>query len=310
MQRLQIELTAALATALILIASVPAWALDGCVVPIPQPGSYIYEALIDIDGNPSTGGSVPVQQSGSQVNIPGIDYIVEAIAYTPGPVGTATPPMGPGLKSLPAPLTPAGPQVYETNVWEWQSTVFDPVICDSSVYPIGPNGIGGSQLVEFEAPLSAFSLPLPGSATVVFHASVASINVNDYTVAVPLRGSVIAIPALGAWGALAFALLLLAAAGWALSRHRREALMAVLAVTLLLGAGSAIWAAGFVMDGQNTDWQGISPIVTDPADDSGGPSGPNHDAAEDILHGFFASDGTNAVFRMDIRGPIPPAPIG
>lgn len=277
-----------------------------CYVASPPTGSYLYEALIDIDGNPFTGGSVPVEQSGSQVDIPGIDYIVRTIGLSGPSTATALPPASPGLRSLQAPLTTPGPRVISTGVEEWKSGAFQYVTCNNDEYPILPNGIGGSQLVEFEAPLSAFSLPLPGNATAVFHASRAPVAVNDYTIAVPLAGSVTAIPALGSWGLLALALLLLAGAGWVLARRRAGAGMAILALVFLLGAGGSAWAASFVMDGQNTDWQGISPIVTDPADDSGSPSGPNHDAAEDILYGFFATDGTNAVFRMDIRGPIKP----
>ena len=279
-----------------------------CYVASPPPGSYRYEALIDIDHDPTTGGSVEVQQSGSQVSIPGIDYIVDVIGYNPGAPTITTAPSASGLKSGPTPLAILGPQVISTGVREWQSTAFQYLTCNNDSYPILPDGIGGSQLVEFKALLSDFNPALPGNATVVFHASQSPFILNDYTIAVPLKGRVTAIPTLEGWGLLALALLLFAGAGWLLARRRAGAGLAALAVLLLLSAGGSLWAASFTMDGQNTDWQGIAPIVTDPANDSGGLAGPNNDAAEDILYGFFASDGTNAYFRMDIRGAIPPVP--
>ncbi len=263
---------------------------DQCLVPAPGQ-QYYYEILINIDNNDATGGDYTVVQGNETPHpIPGIDYIVRA-------GGSAT-----TLSSPP-------PYVVATEVLKWDSnsSSFVEWNCGSAGYPIGNGqGLGGSQMVEFSVPLSVFSAPFPGNAVGVFHASKIAAP-NDYTAAFPLAGRVTAIPALGRWGLLALALLLLAAAGWLLARRRTGALTAVVAVALLLSAGGALRAlnGGFHMDGLNGDWQGISPVVTDPADDSGNAAGLNHDAAEDILYGFFATDGTNAYFRMDIRGAIP-----
>lgn len=265
---------------------------DACTVPSAGQ-QYYYEILINIDNNNTTGGPRTVVQGNENPHpIPGVDYIVR--------VGGST--------VIPNPPTP---YVVATEVLKWDKNAIPPGFveagCGSGGYPIGNGqGLGGSQMVEFSVPLSVFSSPLPGTAVGVFHAGQIPVSPNDYTAAFLLAGRVTAIPALERWGLLALALLLLVAAGWLLAGRRAGALTAAFAVALLLSAGGALRAlnGSFHMDGLNSDWQGISPVVTDPADDSGNAAGLNHDAAEDILYGFFATDGTNAYFRLDIRGAI------
>jgi hypothetical protein len=76
--------------------------------------NYYYEALIDVDNDPGTGGTVHVVQLGSSKDIPGIDYRVRALAS----------------------ITPATKEVHEIDIERWNGSSF---VLDSSTGTPGNN---------------------------------------------------------------------------------------------------------------------------------------------------------------------------
>lgn len=257
-----------LISALCLLISVPASAAT----------FYTYEALLDTDNNPSTGGPVGVVQGAEAPHDEqGVDYIVRAYG-----VRTCT--------------DPAAVDAVVVLKWDGNLNDFVEASSDPTGYLIGDgNGNGGTQLVEFQAPLSAFTAPSLGPVVKgVFHAS-RPVVFNDYTAPFLLSSlSVIEVPSLNSWGMLVATLLLALAAFHVLRRQR-----AGLAIVLFLFSASAALAAVFSMDGLAADWNGISPLVTDIQGDSS-----INDPAEDIRYGFAVRDNAFLTFRMDIDGAI------
>jgi len=251
-------------------------------------GAYFYEILLDTDNDTSTGGPVPVIQGTEPAphDVVGIDYIVR--------VHTG---LGPTLVFGPQ-LATTLPNVVARDVLKWNpnTTSFEQTVCDNSMYPTGTDG-AGHELIEFGAPLSLLGGDISG-ARGVFHASISSSGANDYTpsfiIVGPLRS-----PALSHAPLALLGLLLFGCALWAL--RRRGWVAARTALVILLSAG-AVWAAGIVLDGDFSDWAGLTPVVTDPAGDSS-----IGDPAEDILAGYVTQQGGNAFFRVDVAAP--PQPI-
>ena len=249
---------------------------------------YIYEALLDADNNPNTGGSVKiVQGTETPHNEGGIDYIVRVGAGTQAPNLTF---------GNTAPIS-TNSEVINRDVLKWNPTtqMFELVDCNNTMYPlgVGPNGEG---LVEFGAPLLLIGNPT-GTIRGVFHASQQSMGANDYTAPFFLFFPVQA-PAQSRGGLAVLGLLLLASAVYLLGKRQRRTIAGVLVASMLTVAAVA-WAASIVLDGNFADWAGIAPAVTDPSGDSS-----IHDPAEDILAGYAVIQQGNIFFRMDLAGQI------
>lgn len=247
---------------------------------------YIYEALLDTDNNPNTGGPVTVVQ-GTEVPHAevGIDYIVRVGAGVPLP---ATSPDA-------APII-SGPEVLSRDVLKWNAAtqMFDLIDCNHTMYPlgVGPNGEG---LVEWGAPLKFIGNP-GGTVRGVFHASRQG-AFNDYTAPFAVNFPVQA-PAQSHTGLVLLGALLLVSAVYVLGRRQRRTKVAVLAAGVL-AIGAVAWAAAIVLDGDFADWTGIAPVVTDVPGDSS-----VHDPAEDILAGYAVVEQGSIFFRMDLAGQI------
>ncbi len=83
------------------------------------PGTYFYEALIDADNNPSTGGSITVVQGSEQPStINGIDYRVQA--WTGVGIGTVSLPEGTVSSKIGIIIL----QVIEQDIYTWNGSYF------------------------------------------------------------------------------------------------------------------------------------------------------------------------------------------
>ena len=265
------------ARAILLVGTAMAFLSPVAARALIAPNQYYYEALLDTDNNPSTGGPVTVVQGDETPHsIPGIDYIVRA--YVGAPIGD----------SIGAPLTTA--EVIGREVFKWNGTDFESIDFDNDTYPVGFDG--STAMVEFGAPWADIGAPT-GTVHAVFHATQTAEPCSDYTQAFDF--SLRAAPAASLAGLLALALLLLAAGGFALAKRRGN--LIVLALAVVLAAAPVVWAAGIVLDGNFDDWAGISPVVIDAPNDSS-----NSDPAEDILAGYVAVQGTDVFFRVDLAG--------
>jgi hypothetical protein len=245
-------------------------------------GAYFYEVLIDKDNNTSTGGPVTVVQGmETQHDETGIDYIVRVhTGFEPTEV------IGAPVSIL--------PQVLKRDVLKWNADtmMFDLVDCNETIYPMGTDDAGNG-LVEFGAPLSFLDGELDG-ARAVFHASRVEKDDNDYTQPFVIVGASRA-PALSQTLLALLTVLLCSGALWTI--RRRGASVTVQAAMVLLVGASVVWAATIVLDGDFSDWVGVSPSVTDVAGDSS-----NSDDAEDILAGYATQQNGNAFFRIDLTG--------
>ncbi len=237
---------------------------------------YRYEALIDIDSNPSTGGKVSVVQKDETAHdVVGIDYIVRAVVNS-GEFNNVS-----GLRRVSVSNDPRVTSLEVLSSVSPQSYVFNPDNTYGPVpYDVGDNvGPDGTDMVEFFVSRADLGNPM-GVMSVTYHASQNENPDSDYAAAFKFHLG--GIPALSAWGTAALVLLFGLAALWML-RGRRPALTGVLLITLLV-AGVA-WAATITMDGLAGDWAGVPVAVTDPPDDSSTlPSDSNEDNVS-ILHG-------------------------
>ena len=272
------------------LAVILAGATSAAAVPTDSgTAQYIYEALLDTDNNPNTGGPVKVVQgTETPPNAVGIDYIVRVGA------GNRGPPLTTGDV---APIN-TGPEVSNRDVLKWNATtqMFELVDCNNTMYPlgVGPNGEG---LVEFGAPLLLIGNP-GGTIRGLFHASLQGASGNDYTAPFFLFFPVQA-PAQSRGGLVVLSLLLVISASFLLAKRQRKSMVAVVLVGWL-AVGTIAWAAAILIDGNFTDWVGIAPAVTDTSGDSS-----RGDNAEDILAGFAVVQQGNIFFRMDLAGQIP-----
>jgi hypothetical protein len=244
---------------------------------------YYYEALIDADNNPNTGGAVHVVQKGASADITGIDYRV--IALLDGGTGEIT--------SI-AILT----WNSNTSVFDTTSTPYDYSVGMGNGYQYN---LEKAYVVEFMASKAALGNP-QGNMKIVYHASVAATPVSDYTAAFyfpPLRSA--SVPTLTKWGILALSLLFGISAIWMI-RKRKAAIGFLVVLAVVLSITGYAWAPPpplIILDGQVTDWQdaGVSPSVTDPYGDSS-----TDNNWEDIVAGYITSDTNNIYFRIDIVG--------
>lgn len=100
-----------------------------------------------------------------------------------------------------------------------------------------------------------------------------------------------AIPLLHPWAILGLALLLVGLAGYGLRRHRGLLLVLLLAATV--GAAGLAWSA-IQLDGQTGDWNGRSPLATDPRGDALGMA--------DLLALYAKVEGQWLHLRLDAAG--------
>jgi hypothetical protein len=245
------------------------WAFDAC--------DYYYEALIDVDNNPGTGGTVHVVQKDSSADIPGIDYIVRAY------------------------LTPATKKIDSIYVLRWNGSGFDAVIHPEN-YDLGiMNGYqyntDKADVVEFAASRTDLGYP-SGTMKIVYHAMQLTPG-SDYTD--PFYYGSTAIPTFSEWGMILLSFLFGLSAVWML-RKRKAAIGSLVVLGIVLGISGHAWAPPpplITLDGGVTDWQsaGVSPSVIDPLGDSS-----LSDDGEDIVAGYITSDLNNIYFRIDIVG--------
>lgn len=229
-----------------------------------------YSAYIDSDGNASTGCTIALP-GGTFV---GAEWRVQATATTGG-----------------------NPQVTSVTLAQCGGGVFGAGTAIGGNYPVGLNdGVSASDVVEFSAPKGTILGSGSYAAPLGFVAESAS--GSDVMFAVDggggsaiVLGMVAPTPALGAAAMVLLALLLLLVA----RRTGRGRLYSrVLGLSLIAICSIAV-AATFIDDGLVGDWNGISPIATDPAGD---PSNASPDI--DLRAAFVAVDGGWIHFRLDV----------
>lgn len=227
-----------------------------------------YYVLVDADNLPSTGCTMTLPTAGS---VSGVEYRLSAVVPDAAPA-----------------------QVTQVRLETCSGGVFGaPVDLPGVPYALGiNNGTAGGDVVELA--VASQQLPLvTGTPRLVFAAQ----GVGDDLTAGALLGApgpvtAAPVPALGRFGIWLLALLLALMffrAGW----HRKGLNQGLIVVLLLgTGAGSLVIAAGFAVDGQVSDWAGVTPAVTDPVGDSS--------PATDIVAGYAAQEGGKWYFRIDL----------
>ena len=171
---------------------------------------------------------------------------------------------------------------------------------------LGSNqGGAGSDVIELavdEAFLRAGTSPLRVGVAAVSADGIDQLYSSDGGNGPPIgfgRGAV-PLPLLGAPMLVLMALLLL---GFGARRARRWHIVA-----MLLAISGGTWAAHFVVDGQTSDWAGMSPLATDPAGDAS-----SGETAIDLRALFAAIENHRAFFRIDLTdlqgNPVNP-PVG
>ncbi len=229
-----------------------------------------YFTLIDSDSDTATGCAVTLPTSGT---VTGIERRLTAIVSE-----TAT------------------PQVTQLTLESCASGSFGaPVPLPGTPYPVGSNnGVGGTDVVE--QALSANAIAAPGATIRLYFAAqgptssdlLGSANDPPILLNVQPSGGPVDIPFLSGWGFLVLALLLLVA----VIRQRSRFPASVVGVLLVGALVGIAWAAGFRLDGQVNDWQGVPAVGSD----ARGDSAPN----TDIVTAFAAQEGGNLFFRSDI----------
>lgn len=228
-----------------------------------------YFTLIDSDSNAATGCSVTLPISGT---VSGIEQRLTATVSE-----TVT------------------PQVIQFTLENCTNGSFGaPVTLPGTPYPVGlNNGDGGADVVE-QAVAANLVAPFGGTVRLYFAAQgptsddlLGSVNGPPALFDIQPGGST-GIPSLSGWGLLVFALLLF----FALSRHRSHFSASAVSVLLVGTLVGIAWAAGFYLDGQIGDWQGVPAIGSDAQGDS--------TPTTDIVTAFAAQEGGNLFFRTDI----------
>ncbi len=231
-----------------------------------------YFTLIDTDNNTATGCTVTLPNAGT---VTGIERRLTATISE-----TAT------------------PQVISLTLESCVGGSFGaPVSLPGTPYPVGlNNGVGGADVIEQAAPADAIAPP--GSPVRLYFAAQGSTSDDllrasgGSPILFGLRptGESVGIPTLSEWGLLGLILILLVAV-----IRQRSHLPASMVGILLVGMvmTGIVWAAGFLLDGQINDWQGVPAAGTD----AGGDSTSN---TTDILAAFAAREGGNVFFRIDV----------
>lgn len=228
-----------------------------------------YFTLIDSDSNAATGCSVTLPISGT---VSGIEQRLTATVSET-----------------------VAPQVIQLTLENCTNGSFGaPVTLPGTPYPVGlNNGDGGADVVE-QAVAANLVAPFGGTVRLYFAAQgptsddlLGSVNGPPALFDIQPGGST-GIPSLSGWGLLVFALLLF----FALSRHRSHFSASAVSVLLVGTLVGIAWAAGFYLDGQIGDWQGVPAIGSDAQGDS--------TPTTDIVTAFAAQEGGNLFFRTDI----------
>jgi len=229
-----------------------------------------YYTLVDSDNNPATGCAVTLPTSGA---VTGIERrLTASVSET------------------------AAPQVTQLALESCVGGSFGaPATLPGAPYPVGSNnGTGGADAVELAVSVGAIAAP---GATVRLYFAAQGPTSDDLLGAtsgppvlfdIQPGGGPADIPFLSGPGFLVLVLLLLGVVLWQRSRLPGSVVGLLLVGTL---AGIA-WAAGFRLDGQVDDWQGVSAVGSD----AQGDSAPN----TDIVAAFAAQEGGNLFFRTDI----------
>jgi len=229
-----------------------------------------YYTLLDSDNNPATGCAITLPTAGT---VAGIERrLTASVSET------------------------AAPQVTRLTLENCAGAGFDaPATLPGTPYPVGSNnGIGGADVIE--QAVSAGAVAAPGATLRLYFAAQgpAGDDLLGATSSPPILldiqpgGGPADIPFLSGPGFLVLALLLLGVVLWQRSRLPGSVVGILLVGTL---AGIA-WAAGFRLDGQIGDWQGVSAVGAD----AQGDSTPN----TDIVAAFTAQEGGNLFFRIDV----------
>ncbi|MEH6873643.1 MAG: Ig-like domain-containing protein [Candidatus Competibacter sp.] len=231
-----------------------------------------YFTLIDTDNSTATGCTVTLPNAGT---VTGIERRLTATISE-----TAT------------------PQVISLTLESCVGGSFGaPVSLPGTPYPVGlNNGVGGADVIEQAAPADAIAPPGPPVRLYFAAQGSTSDDLLGASGGSPIlfglrpTGESVGIPTLSEWGLLGLILILLVAV-----IRQRSHLPASMVGILLVGMVMAgiVWAAGFLLDGQINDWQGVPAAGTD----AGGDSTSN---TTDILAAFAAREGANAFFRIDV----------
>lgn len=237
--------------------SAPAWA------------QLSYFTLIDADNKTATGCTVTLPTAGT---VTGIEQRLTATISE-----TAT------------------PQVISLTLENCVGGSFGaPVALPGTPYPVGLNdGIGAADVIE--QAVSADAIASTGGPVRLYFAAIGPTSDDLVGAGSPIlfavRPSAVqpsGIPSLSTWGLLGLILvfmLVVVRQGFRLPTN----MAGILLVVMLTGIA---WAAGFVLDGQVNDWQGVQPIGTDATGDS--------DPNTDIVDAFAAREGDSAFFRIDV----------
>ena len=230
-----------------------------------------YFTLIDTDNNTATGCAVTLPTAGT---VTGIERRLTATVSET-----------------------ASPQVTQLSLESCVGSSFGaPVALPGTPYPVGlNNGVGGADVVEQAAPADAVAPPGP-PVRLYFAAQGQTSDdlLGSAGGGAPIlfdlwpTGESVGIPTLSEWGVLGLILLLLVA----LIRQRSRLPGSMVAVLLVGMFTGIVWAAGFLLDGQVNDWQGVPTAGTDATGDS-------TSNTTDILAAFAAREGGNAFFRID-----------
>lgn len=230
-----------------------------------------YFTLIDTDNDTATGCTVTLPTAGS---VPGIERRLTATVSET-----------------------AAPQVTQLSLESCVGSSFGaPVALPGTPYPVGlNNGVGGADVIEQAAPADAVAPPGP-SVRLYFAAQGRTSDdlLGSAGGGAPIlfdlwpTGGSVGIPTLSEWGLLGLILLLLVA----VIRQRSRLPGSMVAVVLVGMLTGIVWAAGFLLDGQVNDWQGVSAVGTDATGDSTA-------TTTDIVAAFAAREGGNAFFRID-----------
>ena len=226
-----------------------------------------YSVLIDADHDPATGCSVTLPSAGK---VEGIERRL--------------------IATLGSPL-----QGVSLTLERCVNGGFDNATALSGApVPVGLNtGLAGADVIELAVPSG--TVALGGVMRLYFAARgpssddlLATVDGSPNGKAIFFTSSPVPIPTLAHWTLLLAGILLAIIAALHYRRHTAQLFSGVV---LLMALGAAL-AAGFVLDGQVNDWQGVPPVATDPTGDSA--------PATDITAGFAAEEGGALFFRMDV----------
>lgn len=238
--------------------------------------AYQYHVYLDADLRESTGCTV----TGSGQSLAGADYRLTTVV-------SGSPPRATG-RSLSACSGGAFPALAPTAV----------------NYPVGLNNgvpVPGGQADVIESSVARSALPgVEPQVRVAFAAQSESGSIDVLFTSDGLVGGTpmilglpLSIPTIGFLAALILALALSFGAFRTLKKNRGLARM--LLVCASFSIGFAAWAANHVVDGLISDWAGVSPLGTDPVNDSAPPL-----TATDIVAGFGADEASTLFFRLDV----------